>query len=66
MLLKRIEEWCDENNISISALEKACGLGNATIRNWGAAKPRIDTLQKVSRFTGISLDQLLENAEEGA
>lgn len=64
VLLKRIEEWCNENKVSISALEKACGLGNATIRNWETAKPRIDTLQKVSRITGISIDELLAGAEK--
>lgn len=64
MLLKQIEEWCDKNKVSISALEKICGLGNATIRGWGVSKPRIDTLQKVSKATGIPINQLLEEEEK--
>ncbi len=60
MILDQIEKWCHENNTSISALEKACKLGNATIRCWDTSTPRIDTLQKVSKVTGIPIENLLE------
>lgn len=64
MLLEQIEKWCRENNSSVSALEKACGLGNATIRSWGTSMPRIDTLRKVARETGIPIEKLLEEEKE--
>lgn len=63
MLLEQIEKWCRENNSSVSALEKACGLGNATIRSWETSMPRIDTLRKVARETGIPIEKLLESAD---
>lgn len=50
--------------MSISALEKKCGLGNATIRGWENSVPRIDTLQKVSEVTGISISELISNSKE--
>ena len=63
MLLEQIEKWCRDNNSSLSALEKACGLGNATIRSWETSMPRIDTLRKVARETGIPIEKLLESAD---
>ena len=61
--MEQIEKWCRENNSSVSALEKACGLGNATIRSWETSMPRIDTLRKVARETGIPIEKLLESAD---
>lgn len=63
MILRRIEQWCKENKISVAALEKKCGLGNATINKWDKSIPRVDTLQKVSEVTGISIVDLLEKEE---
>lgn len=61
MILERIEQWCKENKTSVAALEKKCGLGNATIRGWGDSSPRIDTLKKVSEVTGIPISELVES-----
>lgn len=61
LLLERIEKWCKENGTSISALEKKCEIGNATIRGWGDSSPRIDTLKKVSEVTGIPISELAES-----
>lgn len=60
MLVKRIEEWCKENNTSIFALEKMCGIGNATIRGWREFTPRLESLLKISRVTGIPIDELIK------
>lgn len=64
MIFKRIESWCKENGISVSALEKKCGLGNATIRGWETSSPRIDSLKKVSDFTGIPINELAGNLKK--
>lgn len=64
MILERIEQWCKENKISVAALEKKCGLGNATINKWSNSMPRVDTLQKVSEVTGISIAELLGNGKK--
>lgn len=64
MLLEKIEKWCRENNSSVSALEKSCGLGNATIRAWATSRPRVDTLQKVACEMGIPIEKLLGAADD--
>lgn len=60
MIFERIEAWCKENGTSVAALEKKCGLGNATIRGWETSSPRIDSLQKVSDATGIPIEEMIK------
>ena len=43
----------DAQNITISRLEKECGLGNATIKAWEKSYPKIDKLYKVSSFFDV-------------
>lgn len=59
MLYTNIEKKCKEKGISISGLEKACGLGNATIKGWRESSPRIENLEKVASFFGCTVDDLL-------
>ena len=68
MLYDKITRFCKENNIPLYIFEKECGLGNATISGWKNSNPRIDSLQKVSKKMGISIEKLLEEeskAKEG-
>lgn len=60
MLYKNIEARCKDRGMSISALEKAVGLGNATIKGWRESAPRVDKLQKVADFFGCTVDELLK------
>ena len=62
LLVKRIEEWCRDNNTSIFALEKKCGIGNATIRGWREFTPTLGSLMKISRATGIPVEELIRLA----
>lgn len=60
MVLKKIEKLAKENNISIGALEKKLGFGNATIRSWGKCSPSIEKLKKVADYFGVSVEYFLE------
>lgn len=64
MLFESIEAMCRERKITISALEKAVGLGNATIKGWKESSPRVDTLQKVADYFGCTIDELLAPSED--
>lgn len=61
MLYENIESKCRERSISISALERAVGLSNATIRGWKKSAPRVDSLKKVSDYFGCTVDDLMAN-----
>lgn len=59
-ILKIIKSYCDNNKISISALEKKAGIGNGTISRWENSKPNLESLEKISDATSISLTDLLK------
>lgn len=60
MILQRVESLCKERGVSISRLEKDCGIGNATIKKWDESALRIDTLKKVADYFGVSIEYYLE------
>ncbi len=60
MILQRVESLCKEKGISISRLEKDCGIGNGTIKRWDESAPRIDTLKKVADYFVVSIEYFLE------
>jgi len=60
MLYSKIERLCKARGISIAGLEKAVGLGNATIKGWKESTPRIDNLVKVAEYFGCTVDELLQ------
>ena len=60
MIFKNIEARCRENGISVSALEKAIGLGNATIKGWSESSPKVSNLKKVADYFGCTVDELLK------
>ena len=64
MLYEKVLKYCLENKISLSAFERECGLGNATIKGWRTSNPRIDSLQKVAKRMGVSIEKLLEEKGE--
>ncbi len=60
LLKDNIQEYCKKQNLSISAFEKKCGLGNGTINGWKKSSPRLDSIEKISITTGISVTKLLK------
>ena len=64
MILKNIRALCDENDISISALEKELGIGNGTLSHWDSKSPRVDLLKKVADYFGVSIEYFLDESEE--
>lgn len=61
MLYENIKRLCEREGISIAALEKACGLGNATIRGWDEGSPRVDRLKPVADHFGVTIDELIRD-----
>lgn len=62
-LFDRIQKLCKNRNITIAALERECGLGNATIKKWGTSTPSGDKLSRVADHFGVSTDYLLGREE---
>lgn len=56
MIYQSVKEWCEDNNITIAALERMAGFGNGTISSWENSAPRVESLQKLSAATGIDVE----------
>ena len=57
MVYKNVVNYCNKNHISISKFEKMCNIGNGTIQAWQdeRSKPRLETLEKMEKATGITI-----------
>lgn len=64
MIVKNIKRLCEEHNTSLWALERATGIGNGVIARWDKATPRIDGLQKVADYFGVTLDELTKEKDK--
>ena len=64
-MVERIKQLCDERKISITFLEKEIGLGNGTIGKWKTCSPKVDSLIAVAQYFGVTVDSLIEQAQEG-
>ena len=60
MIFDNIKSLCDQNNVSLSRLEKELGFGNSTIAKWAQCSPSVDKLQKVAAYFGCTVDELLK------
>lgn len=63
MVFERIKKLCEAKNVSVSAVESACGFGNATIRGWQKCDPGAKKLKAVADYFGVTVDDLLKEEE---
>lgn len=61
MIYDRVAQKAAEKGVSISALEKACGLGSKTISMWRVCSPRVCSLRKVADYLNVPIAELLED-----
>lgn len=60
-----ILRYCNKNNLSISAFEKMCGIGNGTVGRWEqGSNPSYKALRKIVQKTDIPIEELLKDEEK--
>lgn len=59
----RLEKLRKDFDISQGELEKRLGIANGSVCKWKNRTPKIDTLEKLSSFFGVSVDYL-RNGDE--
>lgn len=62
MLLKNITQLCKEKGITISRLERECGISNNSIRRWDKTSPSIKSVHRVALYLGTTVDALLSDS----
>lgn len=65
-ILKNIDRYCQEQNITIKEFERRCSISNSLVNKWrtGVAKPSLSTLAKIVSATGVDLSEWLKEGEE--
>ena len=65
MIYNKIMKYCNENNLSVSAFEKKCGIANGTVGKWkDHGNPSLETLQKIVLATGVPIEEWTKESEE--
>ena len=61
MFYKKVMDYCNENNLSVMAFEKKCGLTNGTVSKWkNGGNPSVETVNKIVTATEIPIEKWLE------
>lgn len=60
-LYDRIKRMADDQNLSISYIEENAQLSNGSISKWKINIPRADSLYKVAKFLGCSVEFLISD-----
>jgi transcriptional regulator with XRE-family HTH domain len=63
-LYTAVKTVADQNNKSIYQIEKDLHLSNGLISKWNKSVPRIDSLQKVADYLGVTTQYLLNLARK--
>ena len=66
MIYENIAALCEKRGVSVRRLERETGLGNGVIGGWKRKFPRVDRLLAVADYFGVTLDELVRGAEQGA
>ena len=63
MFYLKVVEYCEKNNISISAFEKKCGLTNGTVNGWKTkgSNPSFNSLEKIVKATKIPISKWIKD-----
>ena len=66
MIYQKVVSYCVEKNISISAFEKMCNIGNGTVGGWkeNSSKPSMPTLEKMQSATGVPISEWVSSEKE--
>ena len=55
-IYEKVKELAEKQNKSIAGVEKEAAIANGTISGWRSGKPLAETLNKVARVLGVSID----------
>ena len=62
LFYSKVIEYCNKNNLSVSAFEKKCGLTNGTVNGWKTkgSNPSFTSLKKIEKATKIPIQKWLK------
>lgn len=63
-LIDRVKETAKKNGYSLTEVAVKAGIGEKSIYTWTTREPTVATLQKVADVLHVSIDYLLDRADE--
>lgn len=65
-MYKKFAELLEKNNITAYQVSKQTGVSTSTLSEWknGNYTPKLDKMQKIANFFGVTVDYFLEDLEE--
>lgn len=63
VIFKNIKSKASEKKLSLSAIEKECGLGNGTIKGWESGNPTLRNIERVANVLDCSVAELLTESK---
>lgn len=66
-MYKNFKQLLEERNITAYRVGKDTGIAQSTLSDWktGKSAPKVDKLQKIAAFFGISLDDFIRGDGNG-
>lgn len=63
LLLDNIRRLAKKAGVSMAEVEAKAGLGKKTIWRWATISPSADKLKRVADYFGVTVDELLSEAD---
>ncbi|MBE9390041.1 helix-turn-helix domain-containing protein [Vagococcus salmoninarum] len=63
-LTQRIKKLADMKKTNFAEIERTVGISNGQIRRWDTSSPKIENIQKVADYFGVSVDYLLGRTDD--
>lgn len=57
-IVDRIKELCDSHKTNFAEVERRVGISNGQIRRWDDVSPKLENIEKVADYFGVSVDYL--------
>ena len=65
MVYSKVLRYCEENDISVAAFERKCGLTNGTVNGWkNGSDPSLSSLTKIAHATGTTVGSWVDIKED--
>ncbi|ALV20720.1 helix-turn-helix domain-containing protein [Carnobacterium antarcticum] len=57
-IVDRIKELCEIHHTNFAEVERRVGISNGQIRRWDNASPKLENIEKVADYFGVTVDYL--------
>lgn len=64
MLYNNVKKLCEENNVTVSQLERDLEFPRSSVCKWNENEPGITKVRKVADYFKVPIERILDDAKE--